>query len=411
MNTSDLFQETITALSANKVRSGLTMLGIIIGIASVIALVAVGNGAQASINASIQSLGSNLLIVMPGSSSSAGVSLGRGSTKTLTIDDANAIAAQVQNVAAVAPELTGRYQVVSSQTNTNTTVDGTVPSYTTVRNLQIAEGTFISDEQESDLAKVAVIGPTAATDLFPDGSDPVGQTIRVNDVIFTIIGETVSKGSSGAGSNQDDELYIPLATAQQYLVGTNENGEKYVGDINIEATDASDMTQVQNDATALLLQRHNISDPTQADFSILNQSDIVSAASSITGTFTILLGAVAGISLVVGGIGIMNMMLTSVTERTREIGLRKAIGATERDISNQFLLESMMLTVIGGLIGIALGWSISFIVALTGLLSPQVTIPSILLAFGVSAAIGIVFGWYPARRAAHMNPIDALRFE
>jgi len=338
------------------------------------------------------------------------VSFGRGSTKTLTLDDANALASQVQNVAAVAPELSGRYQVVSSQTNTNTTVDGTVPSYTTVRNVELSEGSFISDQQQSELAKVAVIGPTTATDLFPDGSDPVGQTIRINDVIFTVIGETVSKGSSGI-SNQDDEIYIPLSTAQQYLVGTNTNGQKYVGDINIEATDASVMTQVQNDATTLLLQRHNISDPTQADFSILNQSDIVSAASSITGTFTTLLGAVAGISLVVGGIGIMNMMLTSVTERTREIGLRKAIGATESDISNQFLLESIALTIIGGIIGILLGCSLALIVKATGVIPAQISLSSILLAFGVSAFIGIIFGWYPARRAAHMNPIDALRFE
>jgi putative ABC transport system permease protein len=410
MTTQDLFQETVTALSANKVRSSLTMLGIVIGIASVIALVAVGNGAQASITSSIQSLGSNLLIVMPGSTASAGVSLGRGSTKTLTEADGDAIAAQVQNVVAVAPELSGRYQVVSSQANTNTTVDGVTPSYTGVRNLDIAEGAFISDEQQSSMAKVAIIGPTAATDLFPDGSDPVGQTVRVNDIIFTIIGETVSKGSSGI-SNQDDEIYIPLSTAQQYLVGTNTDGEKYVGDINIEASSADSMTQVQTDATTLLLQLHGISDPTQADFSILNQASIVSAASSITGTFTTLLGAVAGISLVVGGIGIMNMMLTSVTERTREIGLRKAIGASEKDISNQFLMESIALTLIGGIVGILLGCTVALGVTLSGLIAAQVSISSIALAFGVSAGIGVIFGWYPARRAARMNPIDALRFE
>jgi putative ABC transport system permease protein len=410
MTTRDLFEETFTALTANKVRSGLTMLGIVIGIASVIALVAIGNGSQVAISSSIDALGSNLIIVTPGAASTGGVSAGFGSSKTLTQADSAAIASQVQNVAAVAPENTGRYQVVTSQANTNTTVDGTVPAYTSVRNLQIAEGSFFSAAQQTSLSKVAVIGPTAATSLFPDGSDPVGQTIRINGNIFTIIGETVAKGSSGA-SNQDDEIYIPISVAQQYLAGSEYNGSPTVSDISIEASSADSMTQVQNDVTSLLLQLHGISNPTNADFKVLNQADIVSTASSITSTFTTLLGAVAGISLVVGGIGIMNMMLTSVTERTREIGLRKAIGASERDISNQFLMESLALTIIGGLAGIALGLAIAITVNTLGLVAAQVSLSSVVLAFGVSAAIGIIFGWYPARRAAEMNPIDALRFE
>jgi putative ABC transport system permease protein len=410
MTTRDLFEETVTALSANKVRSGLTMLGIIIGIASVIALVAIGNGAQASISSSIDALGSNLLIVTPGSTVSGGVSSGFGGAKTLTINDADALGSEVANVAAVAPESTGRYQVVSSQTNTNTTVDGTVPAYTSVRNLAIGEGSFFSSEQETGLAKVAVIGPTAATDLFPDGSDPVGQEVRINGTIFTIIGETVSKGSSGV-SNQDDEIYIPITVSEQYLSATMYKGSYTISDVSIEAASAGAMTQVQNDATALLLQLHGISNPASADFTVLNQSDIVSAASSVTGTFTVLLAAVAGISLLVGGIGIMNMMLTSVTERTREIGLRKAIGASEQDISSQFLMESLALTIIGGATGIILGFAIAVGVSLSGLVAAQVSLSSVALAFGVSAAIGVVFGWYPARQAAKMNPIDALRFE
>jgi putative ABC transport system permease protein len=410
MTTRDLFEETITALTANKARSGLTMLGIVIGIASVIAMVAIGNGAQASISSSIDALGSNLIEILPGAATTGGVSAGFGSTKTLTISDANAITSQIQNVTAVAPESTGRYQVVSSQANTNTTVDGTVPAYTSVRDLSISEGSFFSTEQQTNISEVAVVGPTVATTLFPDGSDPVGQTIRINGNIFTIIGETVSKGSSGA-SNQDDEIYIPITTAHQYLANSMYKGSPTVSDISIEASSADTMTQVQNDVTALLLQLHDISNPTNADFQVLNQSDIISTASSVTGTFTILLAAVAGISLVVGGIGIMNMMLTSVTERTKEIGLRKAIGAGENDISNQFLMESLALTIIGGITGIIIGFGVAFIANATGLVAAQVSWSSVLLAFGVSAAIGVIFGWYPARRAAKMNPIDALRFE
>ncbi|MDB5236929.1 MAG: hypothetical protein JWL88_31 [Parcubacteria group bacterium] len=410
MTTNDLFQETFTALSANKARAGLTMLGIVIGIASVIAMVAIGNGAQASIQSSIQSLGSNLLIITPGATRNPGgfgASTGRGSSKTLTFDDATALT-QISGVQAVAQELTGRYQVTAKGTNTNTTVDGVSPEYATVRNVTVSDGNFISDAQSKTLAKVAVIGPTTMTDLFGEtaqAADVLGEQIRINGIVFTIIGVTESKGSSGF-SNSDDMIYIPVQTASRYLAGS-----QYLTTIDLQAQSADVMTQVQTDATNLLLARHKISDPTAADFSILNQASIVAAASSVTGTFTLLLAAVAGISLLVGGIGIMNMMLTSVTERTREIGLRKAIGANEKDISNQFLLESLVLTIIGGSVGITLGMLIAFLVTTTGLLAASVSISSVLLAFGVSAAIGIIFGWYPARRAARMNPIDALRYE
>ncbi len=421
MKNRDIMEETYAALSANKVRSGLTMLGIIIGIASVIALVAIGQGAQSSVQSSIESIGANLIEVMPGAARQIGfgASGGRGTARSLTITDEDAIA-QITNVAAVSGEYSSRYQVAAAGANTNTTVDGVDAAYATIRNLAMDQGTFITQAQSTSLDKVAVVGPTVVADLFNDGNAAatpadasaaaaaaIGQNIRINNLQFTIIGVTVTKGSSGFG-NQDDMVYIPLGTALQYFAG---NGNYFLSTIDIQAASQTAMTQVQNDVTALLLSRHDISDPTKADFSILNQADIVSAASSVTSTFTILLAAVAGISLIVGGIGIMNMMLTTVTERMREIGLRKAIGATKKDVNTQFLAEATALTFIGGAIGIIFGVGISFIVTLTGLVTAQVTISSILLAFGVSAAIGIAFGWYPARRASNLNPIDALRYE
>jgi len=408
MTTKDILHETLSALTANKVRTALTMLGIIIGISSVIILVAIGQGAQGSIQANIQSLGSNLIEIFPGAQRSFGygASTGRGNAQTLTPDDATAIENQITNISAVSPEISARYQVTAPGTNTNTTVNGVTAAYAGVHNIQINDGRFITDTDSTSLSKVAVIGPTTAGDLFASGTDPVGQTITIKGIQFTIVGETVSKGSSGF-NNQDDALYIPLKDAQLFLIGKT----TYLTTISISATSASDMTQVQNDVTNLLLQRHGISDPTQADFNVLNQASIVSAASSVTGTFTLLLGAVAGISLVVGGIGIMNMMLTTVTERTREIGLRKAIGAKRSDINIQFLTEAVALTVIGGAIGVFIGWLVALVVTKLGVLQTSISPESVILAFGVSAAIGIVFGYYPARRASRLNPIEALRYE
>jgi putative ABC transport system permease protein len=408
MTIKDLIHETASALTANKVRTSLTMLGIVIGISSVITMVSIGQGAQSSIQSSIQAIGSNLLVVSPGAARNFGygASTGRGSARTLTMDDVDAISKQVQNIAAVSPEVAGRYQVTARGTNTNTSVTGVKPDYATVHNITVDEGNFISDEQILSRSKVAVIGPTTRDDLFGAGTEALGQSIRINGMEFKVIGVTKSKGGTGFG-NQDDAIYIPLSAAQLFLAGNS----TYVTSLSISATDSSVMTQVQNDLTTVLLDRHHIADPTNADFNVLNQADIVSAASGVTGTFTILLGAVAGISLLVGGIGIMNMMLTTVTERTREIGLRKAIGAKASDINSQFLTEAVTLTVAGGAIGVFLGWLVCYAVTYFGILQTSISISSILLAFGVSAFIGIVFGYYPARRASRLNPIEALRYE
>jgi len=406
MKTKDIFEETYSALSANLVRSGLTMLGIVIGVSSVIAMVAIGQGSQSSIQTSIQSIGANLVEVMPGATRGPGtaVSAGRGSARSLTLDDATAISQQVTTALAVAPEVSSRYQVTASGQNTNVSVVGVTSSYPLVRNVTISEGAFIGDQNVASLDKVAVIGPTAATDLFGT-NDPVGGTIVIKGIQFKIIGETVAKGGNGFGS-QDDMIFVPISSAQRFLVGN-----QFVTTISVEADNANDMTDVQNQIASLLLARHNISNPLQADFSTLNQADIVATASSVANTFTILLAAVAGISLLVGGIGIMNMMLTTVTERTREIGLRKAIGAKSRDITIQFLVESVMLTFVGGVIGVALGWAVAFGLSWLGIMQTQVSLAPVFLAFGVSAAIGIIFGYYPARRAAKLNPIEALRYE
>jgi putative ABC transport system permease protein len=413
MTTADILHETFSALTANKVRTALTMLGIVIGISSVIILVAIGQGAQSQIQSSIQSIGSNLIIIYPGAQRSFGygASGGRGNATTLTPADADAIAANVQNISSVAPELDGRYQITAPGTNTNTQVIGTVPDYATVRNVMIAEGAFFDQGQVSNRSKVAIIGPTTASDLFPNetgaGQSVVGQIIRIKGQQFTVIGVTKSKGSSGGPGNQDDIVYVPMSAAALFLSGNTTS----VSTISVSAASPDVMTQVQNDITSLLLERHKISEAANADFNVLNQADIVATASAVTGTFTLFLGAVAGISLLVGGIGIMNMMLTTVTERTREIGLRKAIGAKGADISIQFLAEAVSLTVASGAIGVAIGWLAAYVVSSLGVLQTTISMSSILLAFGVSAAIGIVFGYYPARRAAKLNPIEALRYE
>jgi len=404
---SDLLQETYSAIFMNKTRSVLTVLGIVIGIGSVIAMISIGQGTQVSIEENIQSIGSNLLVVYPGAQRGAGVqvSSGRGSAQTLTQKDAEAIEEQVLSAEVVAPEVSTRQQVTAKGTNTNTSIIGTVFSYAQVKNLEIALGSFISDQNIRNLSKVAVLGPTTSEDLFGENTNPVGQKIRINRIDFTVIGVTKPKGGTGFGS-QDDLILIPISTSQRYLSGNN-----YVSAINVQVQDEDFMSIAEDQITNLLLIRHNIADPQLADFQVMNQAALLEAVSSVTATFTLFLGAIAGISLIVGGIGIMNMMLTTVTERTREIGLRKAIGGKKRDINMQFLAEAMMLTFIGGIIGVIIGWFISFGISQFADISTSVSGWSVFLAFGVSAVIGIGFGYYPAKRAASLNPIEALRYE
>ena len=401
----DLLKETFHSLSANKARSGLTILGIVIGIASVITMVSIGQGAQSSIQSNIEAIGSNLIIVRPGAQRTGGISAGAGSAQTLTLEDVSAIKDEVQSIKAVAPEVSRRYQVVAKGSNTNTQVTGTVSDYLIVRNIKMDIGSFFNDQQQKSSAKVAVLGSSARDDLFGAGANPIGQSIRIKNVGFQIIGVAEAKGGAGF-ANPDDYVYVPLSSAQHYLSGDN-----YVTTVNIAAQDQNYMTAVQEQITSVLLRRHNIADSTLADFSIMNQNDIIATATSITGTFTILLSSIAGISLLVGGIGIMNMMLTTVTERTREIGLRKAVGIKKIYINLQFLAEAVVLTFFGGAVGVFLGWIASLIIPRFVSLTTQISLSSIILAFGVSAAVGIIFGFYPARRAANLSPIEALRYE
>jgi len=403
----DLIEETTSAISANKLRSGLTILGIIIGIGSVIAMISIGQGASGTIQSNIQAMGSNLITVMPGFQRTAGqmVMAGRGTAQTLTFEDSQAIEKEASYVQAVAPELSRRYQIVTKGANTNTQVVGTTPSYLSVRNVEIEQGSFISGQNVNNLAKVAVLGSTVRDDLFGEGANPVGETIRISGINFKVIGVTKSKGGTGFGS-QDEMVFIPITTAQKFLAGSN-----YISTISVQAQNPQVMNQLKTEITSLLLQRHNISDPQLADFSVLSQEDILGAATSITNTMTVLLAAIAGISLVVGGIGIMNMMMTTVTERTREIGLKKAIGAKRSDINIQFLTEAVTLTFIGGFLGIILGWILAFGISTFGGITTKVSPFSIILAFSVSAIIGIGFGFWPAQKAAKLNPIEALRYE
>ncbi|MDO8497567.1 MAG: ABC transporter permease [bacterium] len=407
MEFSELISEAVSALTRNKMRTGLATLGIVIGISAVITLVSLGQSSQKTIENQIQSLGSNLLTVIPGAQTSGGIrGAGGAQTTTLTYEDAKAIeTAHIQGVQAISPELARRTQLIAGRNNTNVQAQGVTSTYASVHAVTVQNGTFLTDQDVTTVRKVAVVGPQVVTDLFGENASPVGQTIRINKQTFTIIGITTPKGGTGF-QNQDNMVFIPLTTAQKIVFGVDP-----LSSIVVQTTDANVMTDVQNDVGYFLLSRHKLDDPTEADFSILSQQDILGAANQVTGIFTTLLAGIAAISLLVGGIGIMNIMLVTVIERTREIGLRKALGAKKNIVVSQFLAESIILTVMGGIIGVVLGILLSFTITHFMNLPFTISLFSLVLACGVSGIIGIVFGWYPARQAANLSPIEALRYE
>jgi len=407
MELNEIIFEAVSTLSTNKLRTALATLGIVIGIGSVIALVSLGTGSQKAVASQIQSLGSNLLTVSPGFQRSGAVRGASGGGTTLTYDDAKAImnSPKVTTVANVSAELSRRSQLTTSKSNTNTQVIGAEPSYAQVHKVGLTSGSFVSERDLDSMTKIAVLGPQVVTDLFGEGANPLGQSVRIEGQSFRIVGVTQSKGGTGF-QNQDDIVYVPLTTAQKVLYGAS-----YLSSISLEAKNENEMVAAQDEIGYLLLERHKLSDPAQADFSIMSQTDILSTASSVTSTFTTLLSGIAAISLIVGGIGIMNIMLVTVTERTREIGLRKALGAKKKNIIAQFLIEAVILTFAGGVIGMVVGILTSFVIAKAMSIPFAVSVSSIILAIGVSGIIGIIFGWYPARKASNLQPIEALRYE
>ena len=400
----------LRALKVNRTRSALTMLGIIIGVGAVIAMVGIGSGATDRIQEQIQSIGSNLIIVLPGSVSSNGVRLGSGGVATLTQDDAKAIASECPSVALTAPSVRGGVQVVNGGKNWATTVQGVTPDYITVRDYSMLSGQFFTAQDVDAAAKLAVLGETVATNLFGD-SDPTGQMVIIKTVPFTVSGVLTPKGQSPTGQDQDDVVLLPISTATQKVLGANKANAKAVGSIMVQAVTPQAMEQAIQEVESLLRERHRIRPGLEDDFSIRNLTEVFAAQETAAQVMAILLGAIASVSLVVGGIGIMNIMLVSVTERTREIGLRLAVGAKRRDILSQFLVEAVTLSLLGGVIGILVGVTASVLISYFASWSTEVSLMSVATSFLFSAQVGVFFGYYPARKAAFLNPIEALRYE
>ena len=400
----------LRALKVNRMRSALTMLGIIIGVAAVIAMIGVGSGATQRIQDQIQSIGSNLIIVLPGSVSTNGVRLGSGATASLSQDDAKAIATDCPSVALVAPTVRGAVQVIYGNNNWATIAQGVTPDYMTLRDYTVMSGDFFTTQDVDSAAKTAVLGETVAKNLFGD-ADPTGQSVIIKNVPFTVVGVLTPKGQSPTGQDQDDIILLPISTATQKVIGANRANAKAVGQIMVQAVSPQAMNQAMQEIEALLRERHKIQPGADEDFTVKNLTEVFQAQESSAEVMSILLGSIASVSLIVGGIGIMNIMLVSVTERTREIGLRQAVGAKTRDILLQFLVEAVTLSLLGGIMGIALGLTASVLISHFAQWTTQVSMLAIVLAFLFSALVGVFFGYYPARKAAFLDPIEALRYE
>src|SRR5579864_7838492 len=395
----------LAALRANKGRSILTTLGIIIGVAAVIAIVALGEGASASVNSQLAGLGTNLLTITPGSTRSGGAAAGAGSSVTLKSADADAISQNIQGLSGVSPVVSGNAQIVFGNQNWSTRVQAVDPSYLAINDWTISQGTAFTDQDNTNANNVAVLGQTVVSNLFPNGQNPIGQLVRIRNVPFTVVGVLASKGSNGF-QDQDDTIMIPFRTGQVRLFGASN-----INQIVVQVADGSQINSVNTQIEALLRQQHGLQPRAADDFSIRNNADIISRVSSVSDTMTMLLGGVAAVSLVVGGIGIMNIMLVSVTERTREIGIRLAVGARPSDILTQFIVEAVVLSVLGGFIGILIGSGTALLMPMVAGWATVLPWNAIVLSFGVSAAIGMFFGIYPARKASQLDPIVALRYE
>ncbi|HWE52023.1 MAG TPA: ABC transporter permease [Bryobacteraceae bacterium] len=399
----------LQALRINKMRSALTMLGIVIGVAAVIAMVAVGAGAEGRIREQIASIGSNLIVVLSGSVTSSGIRMGTGNAQTLTEDDARAVIRECDAAAVAAPAVRGGVQTVFGNSNWGTQVLGTTPDYLGVRDIAIDQGQPFTGSDVEGAATVALLGKTVIDNLF-EGRNPVGQIVRIKKVPFTVIGTLVAKGQSPTGQDQDDVILMPISTAKKKVIGTSQANYAAVGSIMVQAREGR-TAEVQDQMRSLLRQRHHLQSNEDDDFTIRNMEEVFKAQETSARVMSILLAAIASVSLLVGGIGIMNIMLVSVSERTREIGLRQAVGARTRDILSQFLVEAVTLSIVGGVIGIAAGISASVLISHFAQWSTEVSAGSILVAFLFSALVGIFFGFYPARKAAYMDPIEALHYE
>ena len=404
------FSAAWSGVATHKLRSFLTILGVVIGVAAVIALMSVGKGTEQSVVSSIESLGADLLLIHPGAATEAGIKAASGTAKTLTLEDAAAISAEIAHVRAIAPTYSTGVQAVVADQNMRVQVTGTTPEYQQVLNLAVVEGSFISEYDYQRASRIAVIGPNVKEMLFGE-SNAIGQAVRAGNYIFHVVGVLESKGASMLG-NTDDAILVPLSTLQLMLgQPRTSQGDHVVAGIALTVADRSYSGEVADDITDLLRFRHQLGPGVEDDFKVTSLEEIISSVSDVIGNMTLLLGAIAAISLLVGGIGVMNIMLVSVVERTREIGIRKALGARERDIWSQFLVEAAMLTFTGGIIGVLLGWAVSSFVARTGLMPTVVSADIVILAVSVAVGIGLFFGFYPAWHASRLSPIEALRAE